>query len=385
VWPIRETVDYLRREMTAPEGGYFASQDADSEGREGVFFVWTPAQIDEALGGRAQAFCEAYGVTRAGNFEGGTTHLRDLARGARIVFSEERATLFALRSQRVPPGTDRKRVASWNGYAISGLARAASLLRDETMLADAVAAADFALGHLRDDDGRWHRVYNEGRAHVHAFLDDHAALQDAFLDLHRAGAGDRFLAEALSLADAIVENFFDEDEGDLFLAPAANRDLVHRPRSDHDGATPHASGQAVVALLRAAELSGRADLRRVADRVIRTHSFILERAPHAHPTLARGVALATRGFVVAVIVGDPADAAARALAERARLVLRPEDAVLVHDPDGPVPHGLAASWFEGRGTLDGKPAAYVCHGTTCSLPTSDPAALDDISALFPSS
>ena len=119
--------------------------------------------------------------------------------------------------------------------------------------------------------------------------------------------------------------------------------------------------------------------------MIRTHSFILEQAPHAHPTLLRGVALATRGFVVAVIVGDPAAAPTRALAERARLVLRPEDAVLVRDPDGAVPQGLAASWFEGRGTLDGKPAAYVCHGTTCSLPTSDPAALDDISALFPSS
>jgi uncharacterized protein YyaL (SSP411 family) len=146
VWPIRETVAYLRREMAAPDGGFFASQDADSEGEEGKYYVWTPGEVRAVLGAeRGDTFCAAYGVTKSGNFEHATTQLVDAARRERSIFAAERAELLAVRARRIPPATDRKRVASWNAYLISGLARAGSLLGDAAMLADAVATADFVL------------------------------------------------------------------------------------------------------------------------------------------------------------------------------------------------------------------------------------------------
>ncbi|MBW2420310.1 MAG: thioredoxin domain-containing protein, partial [Deltaproteobacteria bacterium] len=136
-WPIRETAAYLRREMRGAEGAFYASQDADAEGIEGKYHVWTPEQVREVLGDATEAFCEAYGVTRDGNFEDGTTQLQDRADFDRSKFAAERARLLAARERRIPPGTDTKRVASWNGYAIAGLARAGSLLGDEEMIADA--------------------------------------------------------------------------------------------------------------------------------------------------------------------------------------------------------------------------------------------------------
>ncbi|MCG8587881.1 MAG: thioredoxin domain-containing protein [Proteobacteria bacterium] len=371
VWPIRETAAYLARELSAEPGGFLASQDADSEGEEGKYYVWTPAELEAVLGPEAEAFAAAYGVTPQGNFEGGTTHLIDRERAPRERHTASREALLAARTERVAPATDRKRIAAWNGYTVSGLARASSVLEDPELLAQAVAAADFVWDHMRDPDGRLLRVWNEGRAHVPAFLDDHAALLDAWLDLHRAGAGDRFLATALELADAVCERFYDRDQRDLFLTPADGERLAHRPRSDHDGATPHATGLAVLGLLRAAEISGLDDLRQVAERVIETHGLLLERAPQAFPTLLRAVLAAREGLAVAVVVGEPDAQDTRALAARARRVLRPEDAVLVSAPGADAPKGVDPTWLRGREARDGA-TAYLCRGTACSLPVTEP-------------
>jgi len=374
LWPIRETAAFLRREMAAPDGGWFASQDADSEGEEGRFYVWTPESVRAVLGDAADAFCDAYSVTERGNFEHGTTVLTDRARKPRTEFAAERAALLAARAERVAPGTDRKRVTAWNALTISALARAGSLLDDDAMLADAAAAADFLDEHLKDAEGRLLRVWNEGRAHVLAFLDDHAALLEAFLDLYRAGAGGRFAARALDVAEAIAARFFDPDEGDLFLTRSDGEPLAQRPRSDHDGATPHSTGLAVLGLLRAASLSSRGALRDVALHVLRTHALVLERAPEAFPSLARAASIAERGPSLALIAGAEDDAATHALATRARRVLAPEDAVVVALSQADAP-ALDPSWLAGRGPVAGRPAAYVCRGTTCSLPVTEPSAL----------
>jgi uncharacterized protein YyaL (SSP411 family) len=381
---VRETAAWLRREMRAPEGGFYASQDADSEGEEGVYYVFTPEQIDAVLGAEAgSAFGRAYGVTARGNFEHGASVLADGAREPRERFAAERAQLLAARSKRVPPATDPKRVAAWNALAISGLARAGSLLGDDGMLADAVAAAEFVSEKMRDGSGRLARIWNDGRASVPAFLDDFASWMEAALDLYRAGAGDRWLAAALAASDQIAARFFDPAEGDLFLTPSDGERLVHRPRSDHDGATPHSTGLAVLGLLRAAELSGRSDLRRIAERVIETHAPLLERAPQAFPTLARAALAAERGFSVAVVVGAERDPITAALANRARRVLGPADAVVVCAPGSAPPPGLAPSWLEGRDPQGGRPTAWICRGVTCSLPIVEPDAIDSASPSAP--
>ncbi len=372
-WPITETVEYLRREMLAPDGGFFASQDADSEGEEGKFYVFTPAELRDILGEeRAASFADAYGVSEIGNFEHGTSQLRQRPNLDRNTFTNERLALRKARAARIPPATDRKRLTSWNGYAVSGLARAGSLLEDEAMLADAVAVADFLLERMTDENNQLLRVYNEEKRHTSAFLDDHAALLDGLLDLYRAGAGERFLESGLGIAESLVERFFDANENDFFLTPADGERLVHRPRSDHDGATPHSCGLASLGLLRAATLSGRPPLLHAAEATIRTHAFVLERVPHAYPTLLRAATLAERGSSVAVVIGEEADPQTRRLAQRARQVLTPDDAVVVVAPGAPTPTGIDATWLLGREPVDGKPTAFICHGTTCSLPITDP-------------
>jgi len=388
-WPVRETVDYLRREMRGAGGAFFASQDADSEGVEGKFFVWTPAQIGEVLGDEATAFCTAYGVRRDGNFEDGTTHLIDEGRGARSEFEAARARLFEVRGVRIPPATDRKHVAAWNGYAISGLARAASTWANATMLEDAIRAAEFVFESMVDENQRLFRIHNEGRSHTPGFLDDYASMLSASLDLYRAGAGDRFLARAVWLADEILDRFADRDRGALYLTSSDGEQLIHRPRSEHDGATPDASGLAILGLIRMATLSGSDKLRTFVDRAIEEEGMLLERSPHAFPTLLRAIALRSRGMTVAVIAGDPTSADTQALAERARRVLRPEDAVVVIPANradataASPPLGIAPEWIAGRSALAGRATAYVCRGTSCSLPVHDPAEL--VADLIPES
>jgi uncharacterized protein YyaL (SSP411 family) len=375
VWPVLETAGWLAGEMQGPEGGWCASQDADSEGHEGRYYVWTPAEVESVLGPeRGAAFCRAYSVTKEGNFEGSNV-LWDLARGPRADFAAERARLLAARAQRVAPATDTKRVLGWNALAISGLAYAGSVLDEPPLLDAAAACARFVRSRLRDPDGRWLRVFAEGRARVPAFLDDLAAWLAACLDLHRATGDAELPALALTVAEEIQARFFDAGENDLFLAPADGEPLAHRPRSDHDGATPHSTGLATLGLLRVAALAGRDDLRRTAERVLRTHAFVLERAPAAYPTLARAACWAERGLSGAVVVGEAGDARTRALALRARRLLAPEELVIVAAPGAKTPAGVDASWLEGRTPLAGAPAAFVCRGSVCSLPVTEPAAL----------
>ncbi|MEZ4353087.1 MAG: thioredoxin domain-containing protein [Myxococcota bacterium] len=382
LWPIRETVDYLRREMRGPEGAFFASQDADSEGHEGRFFVWTPEQIADVLGPEADAFCATYGVRAGGNFEHGTTHLVDEARAPRGDWQDARAKLFAARRRRIAPATDRKYVAAWNGYVISGLARAASVVGEASYLEDAMRAADFLLETMRDADGGLLRVHDAGRAHTTGFLDDHAALLVACLDLHRAGAGARYLASATAIAHAILERFADREHGVLYLTPSDAAPLIHRPRPEHDGATPDAQGLALLGLTRLAALADDHALEAFVERAIQAQAHALEETPHAFPTLLRALALRVRGVAVAVVVGAEDDPATRALAARARRVLRPEDAIVVARPgEGAIP-GVASDWLAGREAIGGRATAYLCLGRVCSLPVQDPAAL--IADLVPS-
>jgi uncharacterized protein YyaL (SSP411 family) len=205
---------------------------------------------------------------------------------------------------------------------------------------------------------------------------------DACLDLYRAGAGDDFLHSACELARAIATRFFDPQARDLFLTASDGEPLIHRPRSDQDGATPQASGLATLGLLRAAQLSGERELREIAEHVFLAHAPVLERAPHAVPTLLRALAFSLRESAVVVIVGHPEDSATTALATSARREFLPEDAVILAPADGRVPAGLDPAWLAGRGIADdGRAVAYVCRGESCSLPVSDVASLARLAGL----
>ncbi len=384
VWPVLETASWLQREMAADEGGWFASQDADSEGEEGKFYVWSPAEIVDVLGEeRGRAFSEAYSVTETGNFEGRNA-LWDLPRGPRPDFENERAELLTARAKRIAPSTDRKRVTAWNGYTMSGLAYAGSVFARPELVGAAARCADFILTRARDDRGRLVRIFAEGKAKVPAFLDDTAGMLSACLDLFRAGAGEAYLNHAIELAEDIVALFFDEKEGDLFLSPSDGERLPHRPRSDHDGATPNSTGLAALGLLRTSELTGREDLRLPVERILGRHAFVLEKAPTAYPTLLRAASLAESGLSIAIIVGDPEADATRAMAERARRALAPEDAVVVLADPERAPARLDPGLTANRPALDGVATAYLCRGRTCSLPLTDPDQLNELALSRPS-
>ncbi len=377
LWPIRETAAWLRREMSGPEGGLYASQDADSEGEEGRFYVWTPPEVEAVLGPELGArFGRAYAVTPEGNFEGRSV-LWDLERAPRTELAEAREKLRRARAERVPPATDTKRLAAWNALAASGLALAGSLSEDEALLEDAQRVGRFLVETLVDDRGRLHRVFADGRVRIPGFLDDHAAVLAACLDLHRAGAGGGWLERALHFAEQLAERFYDADEADFFLSAADGERLAHRPRTDHDGATPQSTGLALLGLLRVAALTGREGLRRIVEQTLRTHAYAAQRSPLAYPTLLRAAALAERGVSVAVIVGAADDPARGRLASRARRALAPQDAVVELAP-GERPAALDPSWLTGREPVEGRATAWVCRGTACSLPVTDPEALSPL-------
>ena len=402
LWPIRETATWLHREMRAPEGGFCASQDADSEGVEGAFYVWTPAQVTAVLGAeRAREFCEAYAVTERGNFEGKSV-LWKQTRAPHAAFARERDALYNARAHRIAPATDTKRVLGWNALTISGLAYAGSVLPDATLIRDAVTAARFVETHLRNvapqknqnaplantktqnaapqttadasAANAWWRVFADGHAKIGAFLDDLAAWLAACLDLHRAGAGEIWLVRAREVAKEIQTHFYDASAHDFFLAPANDDTLPVRPRAGHDGALPDARGHALLGLLRVAALCGDADAQRCAEAVLRAQAPQVARAPRAFPTLLRAAALAHTGVAVAVIVGETRAPECVALALAARRALAPEHAVVVAAP-GEAPRALDPTWLAAREPTNARASAWFCCGQSCTLPTENPQTL----------
>src|SRR5262245_20751822 len=375
-WPVEETIAWLEREMRDPAGGFYASQDADSEGEEGRFFVFDRDEVAAVLGPElGEEFSAAYGIEPGGNFEHtGKSVLSHGLAGERPRFADARSRLFAARAARIPPATDKKNVCSWIGYAVSGLALAGSAFGRPEWIAAGARAADFALTRLSDGGRRLLRIYESGEAKIPAFLDDHAALLQALLDLHRAGAGERYLEAALAVADELRARFFDPQRRELFFTPGGDATLVLRPASDSDGATPSASGLAVLGLVRLIALTGRADLAEIVDAVLEREGPVASRAPIYLPTLVRAAALREAEPGLALVLGDPAHAMTHALAARARTLLGPEDAVVVAAP-GATPKWIAPELLEGREARDGAPTAYVCRGRVCSLPANEPDAL----------
>ena len=376
-WPVEETLGWLEREMRSPGGGWFASQDADSEGEEGRFYVWNRFEIEGVLGPeQGPEFCDAYGVTAGGTFERtGRSVLEHGMAGSREGFAPQREKLLRARTRRIAPATDPKHVTSWMAYAIAGVATAAAAFERDDWLARAAEAADFVLRELSHEAGLY-RVWDARGAKIPAFLDDHAAWLCALLDLHRAGAEDRFAAAAVDVAAAIRTHFFEEDGRRLFFASGRDPALPLRPASDSDGATPAAVGLAALGLVRAGTLSGRDDLLDVARAALEMQGEIVRQAPAALPTLLRAAALLERGPAVAVVVGEPADERTRALARAARRGVSSEEMVLVLPPGSaaPRPQWLDPAWLEGRVDVD-VPTAWPCRGRVCGLPATSADAL----------
>jgi uncharacterized protein YyaL (SSP411 family) len=363
---LDETVGYVLRDLAQPGGGFSSAEDADSEGEEGRFYVWTPEQVTEALEGDTDLAAEVmdfYGVTPAGNFEGRNILNRLAQRGrldrsARI--EDARRRLFAARERRVRPGLDDKVLTEWNALMLSALAEAAAATGRDDWLAAAVANGEFLLASLRRDDGRWLRSWQaDGGARHLAYAADHAALVDAFVRLAEATGEARWIDEARTTADALLDLFWDAQRGGVYTTGSDAEALITRNKDLMDNATPGANSLAAVGLLRLAALTGEPRYRNHAEQVLRLAGPMATRHPTAFGFLLVAIDLATHGIDEVVVAGDRPD-----LVDVAQRMFLP-GAVLAWGERFPSP------LWEGR--QDG--AAYVCRDYACRLPATDPATL----------
>jgi uncharacterized protein YyaL (SSP411 family) len=355
--------------MRGPEGGFCSALDADSEGVEGKFYVWTLDELRAALG-EDELYDEAvafFGATEGGNFEGA-----NVLEGRGPVPSrldEIQAALLAVRAARVRPGTDDKRLTSWNALMISALAQAGAALERPDYVDAAVACAEFVLRYMRDADGRLLRTWKDDRAHIDAYLEDHAYLLEALLTVYEATFDPRWYAEARALADTLIERFADEQHGGFFTTAADHRQGFARQKDLDDSPTPSGGASAAFGLLRLARLTGEFDYERRALEVLRVRAPIVGEHPHGfgHVLQAIDFYLATVREVAIAGAGED-DAGVAALAQVVRNAYRPHVVLAGGASDG-VP------LLEGRGTVDGRAAAYVCEHFACRAPVTDPEAL----------
>jgi uncharacterized protein len=362
---VTETLDWGLRELRQPEGGFASALDADSEGVEGKFYVWTPDQVRAALPeDLAPAALQHFGILPGGNFEGASIPVRATPDPERL--DEIKAGLLAAREQRVRPGLDDKRLTAWNALMISALAEAGAVLERADYLDAAVAAADFIARDMHDADGRLLRTYNRGRAKIPAYLEDHAFLLEASITLYEATFDDRWFAQAVALADEILERFADRERGGFF-AVAADHELIARRKELEDAPIPSGGSSAAYGLLRLAALTGEG---RYADAAERTIALLHALAPQ-HPA-AFGHLLQAIDFHLApvkeVALAGPDTAA---LERVVRGEFRPH--VVLAGGDGDVP------LLQGREAVGGRAAAYVCERFACQRPVTEP---DELRALL---
>jgi hypothetical protein len=354
-----ETLDWALREMRGPEGGFCSALDADSDGEEGKFYVWTLEELREALGPELADEAIAYfGATERGNFEHGTNVLE--ARGPRPQrLAEIRCKLFGARSERVRPGLDDKRLTAWNAMMVSALAEAGATLEREQYLEAAAACASFLLDELRDPDGRLLRTWKDGKASIDAYLEDYAFLLEALITLYESTFEERWYREAVALADTLIAQFEDREKGGFFTTGQDRTELPVRRKDLEDSPVPSGNSTAAFALLRLALLSGDGKYERHALGVLRLLIPLASRHPIAFGHLLQAADFYCAPVREVAIVGP--EPGAHELVRAVRDQFRPHLVVAGGDSDG-VP------LLEGRAPVNGTAAAYVCEHFICEAP-----------------
>jgi len=361
---VDETITYVLRDLQHPDGGWFSAEDADSEGVEGKFYVWSVEEISEVLGTDADAAIEWYGVAHEGNFEGANIlnrieHRGDLLRPEAV--EQARAALFEHRRARIRPGLDDKVLTEWNALMLAAVAEAAAATANSTWRAAAVANAEFLVANLRRDDGRWLRSWQaDGGARHLAYAHDYAALVDAFTRVGELTGEARWTTEAKAAADALIELFWDDERGGVFTTGHDAEALVARPKDLMDNATPSANSLAAVGLLRLAALTGVDRYRERAEDILRLLGSVAGQHPNAFGHLLAAADLVRAGITEVVVTGDRPD-----LVEVVQRSYRPNVVLAWGEPsDSPLWDGRDA----GR--------AYVCRNYACKLPADTPDALE---------
>ena len=374
---IEETVGWLLREMTEPGGGFASSLDADSEGEEGLFYVWGKAEVDALLGSDTGLFSDHYDVSKAGNWEGHVilNRLTSMELGddeTEATLARCRAVLFEARAPRIRPGKDDKLLADWNGLMIGALAMAGQAL-DRT---DWVAAAARAYAFVRENmvvDGRLRHSWRAGRADHPATLDDHANLARAALLLQEATGDDSYLEQAEGWVGQINDHYTDANAGGFFFAADDTPGLIVRNKTAGDNPTPSGNGTAAEVLARLWLLTGKDEYRAGAEAVITAFSGEVARNFFPLSTLLSAAEFLFDPVQI-VMIGDRNAEDAKLLAGVTFSAAPPNRVFQCFQPDRDIPEGHPA---HGKTQKETKATIYVCRGQSCSLPITDPAELTE--------
>lgn len=370
-----ETLNYVMREMTSPEGGFYSAQDADSEGEEGKFFLWTPEQIKSALGAQADKFMSVYGVTDQGNFEG--RNILSLMGNweQRADLAEERARLLGVRNTRTHPKRDDKILTSWNGLMLAAYADAATALGRTDYLQVAEKNARFLLGALRRQDGRLWHTWKAGRAYLNGYLEDYTHLIEGLLALYRATFEPLWFRAAHELAEAMLAHF-GAPQG-FYDTSDDHEALLTRPRELQDNAVPSGNAMAALTLMHLADLAMEPRYDAYAQNSLEQVRPLLEQYPLAFGQWLIALDLALSNRLAIAIVGTPDSPDMRALLQVCKSGYHPEWVIAASSPnlsDHVVP------LLRGKVAREGRATAYICKGSTCYPPATRPDALKDLLA-----
>jgi hypothetical protein len=371
-----DTLAYVLREMTDPAGGFYSAQDADSEGVEGKYFVWSPEEVTQALGEeRAEIFCRVYDVTEAGNFEGksilhpvltvtqAATMFRRPVAEIETLLAESREVLRALRDGRVAPGRDDKILTSWNGLMIGAFAVAYQVLGRAEYRTAAERAVAFVYEHLHRD-GRLLRTFKDGQAKLNGYLDDYAFMLNACLDLYEGTFDLLYVERAAALGEALLAHFEDGEHGGFYLTSADHERLVARPKPTFDGSIPSGNSAAALGLLRLYYLQGEPRFLAAAERTLALFGKAMSDNPFGFANMLGAADFYLRKPREIVVVGAREDAATGALLERLQGAYLPNRTLTLAEPASDRRLPLA----EGKTQREGRPTVYVCHDYTCSAP-----------------
>jgi uncharacterized protein YyaL (SSP411 family) len=384
-----ETLDYLLREMFHPQGGFYSTQDADSEGVEGIYFVWSRNEVMGVLGEEVgEIFCRIYDVSDLGNFEGhnilhpiltpeqSAKYFKRSADEIASIISQAKAKLLKEREKRVKPFRDDKILTSWNGLMLSGLADAYEITGAPRYREVAAQTVEFIFTEMFREGTLLH-TYRNGQAKLRCFLDDYAFLIAGLLDLYEATLERALLERAVQLTEVMILEFWDDIDGAFFYTGKSHEELISRSKPAFDGSIPSGNSVATQVLLRLFHYSGKEDYLRRAEKVLRLYYDALEKQPFGSTSMIEALDYYLEKPKEIVLMGDPENQATQEMLRKVHSIYLPNKTLQVVKPGEPL--GKTSPLLEGKSQIDGKPTAYVCQNFTCSPPVTE---WDDLKGLL---
>jgi uncharacterized protein YyaL (SSP411 family) len=375
---VEETVGYLFREMLDPKGGFYSTQDADSEGEEGKFFVWTAEEINRVIGeSEGEIFCRMYDVGEPGNFEGKSIlHpiltvdqagklFRKEPRDIEAIVARAKEKLFAEREKRVKPFRDEKIITAWNGLMLSGLAEAIKLSENPAWIDAAARTVEFIFSDMARGGLLLH-THKDGQSKLLGYLDDYAFLAVGLLDLYEAVLDRTYLDRAIQLTDVLLREFWDERDGGFFFTGKSHEPLISRAKPVFDASIPSGNAMATQLLLRLHHLTGDDRYRTPAEKILRSYYDAMESQPFGFAHMLCVLDFYLQGAKEIVIVGNLAESGVKELIAQVNATYLPNKVLQLARPGTAL--AAISPLLQGKSQVDGKPTAYVCQNFTCSPP-----------------